>query len=88
MPGSLDEFRDLGYDVEDIVGEADKVVVAYTMRASWRGERPVAIRGVCRFRVREGLTVHRVDYWDGTESCARPARREGRLRTRPECGGG
>jgi steroid delta-isomerase-like uncharacterized protein len=67
LPGFLGEFRDLSYDIEDMVSEADKVVVAYTMQARWRGERPIAIRGVFRFRVRDGLIAHRADYWDGSE---------------------
>ena len=67
LPGFLGEFPGLCYDVEDIVAEGERVVVAYTMRADWRGRRPIAIRGVFRFRVVEGLIVHRADYWDGTE---------------------
>jgi hypothetical protein len=30
-------------------------------------ERPVSLRGIFRFRVRDGLVAHRVDYWDGEE---------------------
>jgi len=29
--------------------------------------RPIEIRGVFRFEVRDGLIAHRVDYWDGVE---------------------
>jgi ketosteroid isomerase-like protein len=67
LNGFLAEFRDLRYDVEEVVAEADRVVVAYTMRARWRGERDVAIRGVFRLRIEDGLVAHRADYWDGTE---------------------
>jgi steroid delta-isomerase-like uncharacterized protein len=67
LPGFLAEFRDLRYDVEDIVAEDERVVVAYTMRAVWRGTDPIALRGVFRFRVVDGAIAHRADYWDGTE---------------------
>jgi ketosteroid isomerase-like protein len=64
LPGFLSEFAGLRYDVEDVVVEDDRVVIAYTMRARWRGERDVAIRGVFRLWVADGLVTHRADYWD------------------------
>jgi steroid delta-isomerase-like uncharacterized protein len=67
LPAFLAEFPDLCYDVEDVVADGERVVVAYTLRARWRGTHPVAIRGVFRFRVVDGEIVHRADYWDGTE---------------------
>ena len=67
LPGFLAEFGDLHYDVEDVVAEGDRVVVAYTLRAIWKGTHDVAIRGVFRLRVEGGLVAHRTDYWDGTE---------------------
>jgi len=67
LPAFLTEFVGLRYEVEDVVAEGEKVVVAYTLRATWRGEHPVAIRGVFRFVVSDGLIAHRADYWDGTE---------------------
>jgi predicted ester cyclase len=67
LPGFLSEFRGLRYDVEDVMAEGDRVVVAYTMRARWRGEHDVAIRGVFRLWVADGVVTHRADYWDGTD---------------------
>jgi hypothetical protein len=49
------------------VAEGDRVVVAYTLHATWRGTHDVTIRGVFRLRVQEGLIAHRADYWDGSE---------------------
>ena len=65
LPGFLAEFRDLTYDIEDVVAEGDKVVVAYTLRACYQGTHPLAIRGVMRLRVAGGRIAHRADYWDG-----------------------
>ena len=56
MPG-------LRYEVEDVVAEGDRVVVAYTLHAHVN-ERDVAVRGVMRFVVRDDLIAHRIDYWD------------------------
>ncbi len=68
LPGFLDAFGDLRYDVEDVVTEGDRVVVAYTLRARCAGpdgvRRPVTVRGVFRFTVRDAAIAHRVDYWD------------------------
>jgi ketosteroid isomerase-like protein len=67
LPGFLAQFEGLRYDVEEVVVEGDHVVVAYTMRASWKGEHVVAIRGVFRFDVADGLIAHRTDYWDSLD---------------------
>jgi ketosteroid isomerase-like protein len=67
LPAFLADFEGVRYEVEDVVTEGDRVVVAYAMYARWRGERDIAIRGVFRLRVRDGQVVHRADYWDGTE---------------------
>ena len=48
------------------MAEGDRVVVAYTMRARWQGH-DVAIRGVFRLRIEDGLVAHRADYWDGLD---------------------
>jgi steroid delta-isomerase-like uncharacterized protein len=67
LPGFLSTFAGLHYDVEDVVAQDDRVVVAYRMTATMRddrGDHPIAVRGVFRFRVRDGLIAHRVDYWD------------------------
>ena len=68
LPGFLAEFSDLRYEVEDVIVDGDRAAVPYTMTCVWLGdppaEHPVAIRGVFRFRVEDGLIAHRVDYWD------------------------
>ena len=33
-------------------------------------EVPITVRGMFRFRVRDGLVAHRVDYWDGEQVTA------------------
>jgi steroid delta-isomerase-like uncharacterized protein len=67
----LARFTELHYDVEDMLVDGDRAAVAYTMRCVWIDvtgvAHPVALRGVFRFVVREGLIAHRVDYWDGTD---------------------
>ena len=60
----LADFRALRYEIEDIVDEGDRVVVAYTMHASHTDHR-VRVRGVMRFVVRDNAIAHRCDYWDG-----------------------
>jgi ketosteroid isomerase-like protein len=67
LPGFLATFRGISYEPEDVVAEGDRVVVPYRMTARYvdeRGEHPVVVRGVFRFRVVDGLIAHRVDYWD------------------------
>lgn len=66
LRGFLTEFAGLAYEVEEVIAEDDRVAVAYTMTATVTG-RPVRIRGMFRFRVRDGLIAHRVDYWDSAE---------------------
>jgi steroid delta-isomerase-like uncharacterized protein len=68
LGGFLAEFRDLHYDVEDLIVDlgGEKVAVPYTMRAVVH-DKPISIRGMFRFRVRDGLIAHRVDYWDSAE---------------------
>jgi ketosteroid isomerase-like protein len=71
LPDFLARFVDLHYAVEDVVVEGDRAVVAYRMTCEWvddDGHRhPVALRGVFRFAVADGLIAHRVDYWDGSD---------------------
>lgn len=70
LDGFLADFADLRYEIEDVVVEADRAVVAYTMtcRIVSAGSAPVRVRGVFRFRVdATGLIAHRVDYWDSGE---------------------
>lgn len=63
LPDFLSSFTGLRYDVEDVVTDSDRVVVAYTMRAIHDGH-PVEIRGVMWIVVRDGLVARRIDYWD------------------------
>ena len=56
MPG-------LYYEIEDVVADGDRVVVAYTLHAHVN-HRDVAVRGVMRFELRDDLIARRVDYWD------------------------
>jgi steroid delta-isomerase-like uncharacterized protein len=63
VPGFLASMPRLRYDVEDVVADGDRVVAAYTLRAHVNG-RDVAVRGVMRFVVRDGLIAKRTDYWD------------------------
>jgi steroid delta-isomerase-like uncharacterized protein len=67
LDGFLDQFRDLHYDVEELLVDGERAAVAYTMTAVVGG-RPLTIRGVFRFRVRDGRVAHRVDYWDGADA--------------------
>jgi steroid delta-isomerase-like uncharacterized protein len=66
LPAFLERFRDLHYQVEDMIVEDNRTAVAYTMTCAVN-DHPVQIRGMFRFRVDGGLIAHRVDYWDGTE---------------------
>ena len=66
LDGFLGQFRELHYDIEDTIVEADRAAVAYAMTAVVDG-RPVSIRGMFRFQVHNGLVAHRVDYWDGAD---------------------
>ncbi|MEO7370865.1 MAG: nuclear transport factor 2 family protein [Ilumatobacteraceae bacterium] len=63
LPGFLGSMPGLHYDIDDVVADGDRVYAAYTLRATVN-ERPIAVRGVMRFMVRDGRIRHRVDYWD------------------------
>jgi ketosteroid isomerase-like protein len=63
VPGFLASMSGLRYEIEDVVAEGQRVVIAYTLHARVN-DRDVAVRGVMRFRVDDGLIAHRVDYWD------------------------
>jgi len=63
LPGFLGSMPGLRYEVEDLVTEGDKVCAAYTLHTTVN-DRPIAVRGLMRFVVRDGLVAHRVDYWD------------------------
>jgi steroid delta-isomerase-like uncharacterized protein len=63
LPGFLGSMPGLRYDVEDVIAEGEKVAAAYTLRTTVN-ERPIAVRGVMRFEIRDGLIARRIDYWD------------------------
>jgi ketosteroid isomerase-like protein len=62
----LHDFAGLHYELEDLIVDGARAAVPYTMTFRFGG-RPVRIRGMFRFTVRDGLVAHRVDYWDGEE---------------------
>jgi steroid delta-isomerase-like uncharacterized protein len=63
LPGFLASMPGLRYEIEDVVANGDRVFAAYTLRTT-ANDRPLAVRGVMRFEVRDGRIAHRVDYWD------------------------
>ena len=63
LPGFLASFAGLRYDIEDLIAEGDRAAAAYTMHATYEGH-PIAVRGVMRILVRNGLVAHRIDYYD------------------------
>ena len=63
MPGFLGDFAGLRYDVEDVVVDGDRVVVAYRMTAS-HGGKPIDLRGSMWFWIEDDRIARRVDYWD------------------------
>ena len=63
VPGFLASMPGLRYELEDVLADGKRVVAAYTMHAHVN-DRDVAVRGVMRFVVRDGLIAHRTDYWD------------------------
>lgn len=64
LPSFLADMVDLQYEVERLVADGAQVAAFYTMRARWKGETPISIRGVQRLQVVDGLITHRTDYWD------------------------
>jgi ketosteroid isomerase-like protein len=63
VPGFLAAMPGLRYEVEDVVAEGDRVVIAYVLHAMVN-DRPIAVRGSMWFLVRDELIAKRVDYWD------------------------
>lgn len=63
LPGFLASMPGLRYVIEDVMADHDRVVVAYTLHTT-ANDRPIAVRGVMRFVVRDGRIAHRIDYWD------------------------
>lgn len=70
----LADFRDLHYEIEDMIIDDQRVAVPYVMTGKWAGpetgsqsEIPFSIRGMFRFRVENGKIAHRIDYWDSAD---------------------
>ena len=63
VPNFLASMPQLRYEVEDVIADGDRVVAAYTLHTHVN-DRDVAVRGVMRFQVRDGLIAKRTDYWD------------------------
>ncbi|HVA73985.1 MAG TPA: nuclear transport factor 2 family protein [Acidimicrobiales bacterium] len=67
----LAQFRNLHYELEDLIVDGSRAAAPYLMTFRWRGEGtdpvPVRIRGMFRFEVAGGLVARRVDYWDSAE---------------------
>jgi predicted ester cyclase len=63
LPGFLASMPGLRYEIEDVVADGDRVYAAYTLRTTVN-DRPISVRGVMRFLVRDGRIAHRIDYWD------------------------
>lgn len=71
LAGFLARFHDLRYEIEDLVAEDDRAMVAYRMSAlrvpdgGDGAALPIDVPGVFRFVVRDGLIAYRADYRDG-----------------------
>lgn len=63
LPGFIASMPGLRYEIEDVVADGDRVCAAYTLHTT-ANDRPIAVRGVMRFFVRDGRIAHRIDYWD------------------------
>ena len=63
LPGFIASMPGLRYEVESQITEGDQVANAYTLRARVN-EREIAVRGMMRITVRNGLITDRTDYWD------------------------
>ncbi len=63
VPKFLASMPGIRYEVEEVIAEDDRVAVAYTLH-SRVNDRDIAVRGVMRLRIVDGLIAHRTDYWD------------------------
>lgn len=63
LPGFLDAFADLRYDIEQMIVQGTAVAVAYRMTATSAGH-PIDMRGALVLDVVDGLIARRTDYWD------------------------
>jgi ketosteroid isomerase-like protein len=63
VPNFLASMPGLRYDIEDVIADGDRVAIAYILRTRVN-DRDIAVRGVMRCVVRDGLVAQRTDYWD------------------------
>lgn len=63
LPGFLDQFAGLHYEVVDTIVEGDRASVRYRLTANFDGH-PLDIPGVMLFEVRDGRIARRTDVWD------------------------
>ncbi len=64
LPGFLADMVDLDYEIEDLMVDGERIAAFYRMTARWQGKQLIAVRGVQRLVVNDGLIQHRTDYWD------------------------
>lgn len=75
LPGFLAQFRELRYELEDLIVDGARAAAPYLMTFAWQGPSDggapgpvvVRLRGIFRFEVEAGLISRRVDYWDSAE---------------------
>lgn len=63
LPGFMASMPELRYEIERQIADGDQVANAYVLHARVN-DRPIAIRGMMRITVRDGLILDRTDYWD------------------------
>lgn len=60
----LGAFRNLQYEIEDLIVDGDNVAASYRMTFT-QDQRPVVISGVMILTIRNDRIAMRKDYWDG-----------------------
>ena len=60
----LNKFKNLRYEIRNVISEDCNVVVEYTMHATPEGY-DICVNGVMLFVVHDSLISERSDYWDG-----------------------
>ena len=63
LPNFMASMPGLRYEVERQIADGEQVANAYTLHAHVNGH-DIAIRGMMRITVRNGLITDRTDYWD------------------------
>lgn len=63
LPGFIASMPQLRYEIERQITDGNQVANAYTLHARVN-DRDIAIRGMMRITVRDGLISDRTDYWD------------------------